>query len=321
MRGEYIISEGNYLFTLQDIWQKLFRVVPGSSVSWNGDPMGAQLHIDAVYDAKASLTPLIGNALQGIDTSRAVPVECYIMLRDDLMSPTVEFDVKVPNVAPEIQTVIDKALNDQESIVTQMFWLLVANTFSSDNMGAMGASLTATTGFEMLSNQLSNWLSGEDYNIVLRYRPRTELTGDEVDFGFSKSWLNNRLLVEVEGGYLSDEAVQATEKATNFVGEAFITWLIDADGAFRLKGFTQTIDRYGENQGMQESGIGVYYSESFNTFKELGESLKRRFTRDSVAHAERKMEREGRRAERRDRREVRAAARDMVKENPPVTTK
>ena len=74
MRGEYTISEGNYLFTLQNIWQKLFRVVPGSTVSWNGDPMGAQLNIDAVYQTKASLKPLIGNSLQGIDTSRAVPV-------------------------------------------------------------------------------------------------------------------------------------------------------------------------------------------------------------------------------------------------------
>ena len=105
------------------------------------------------------------------------------------------------------------------------------------------------------------------------------------------------------------------------MGEAFITWLIDADGAFRLKGFTQTIDRYGENQGMQESGIGIYYSESFNTFKELGESLKRRFSRDSVARAERKMEREVKRADRRDRREAKAMAREMVKENPPVATK
>ncbi|MBO7198604.1 MAG: translocation/assembly module TamB domain-containing protein [Alistipes sp.] len=313
MRGEYTISDGNYLFTLQNIWQKLFTVVPGSTVSWNGDPMGAQLNIDAVYQTKASLKPLIGNSLQGIDTSRAVPVECYIKLTDDMMSPTVTFDVEVPNVAPEIQTVIDKALNDQQSIATQMFWLLAANTFSSEDTGAMGASLSATTGFELLSNQLSNWLSGDNYNIVLRYRPRTEQTGDEVDFGFSKSWLDNRLIVEVEGGYLSDEALQATEKASNFVGEAFITWLIDPDGAFRLKGFTQTIDRYGENQGMQESGVGVYYSESFNTFAELGESLKNRFRRDSVARAERVAERKERRASRRE-------ARDMLKQKPPTTT-
>ena len=314
MRGEYVISEGDYLFTLQNIWHKLFKVVPGSTVSWNGDPMGAILDINAVYETKASLKPLVGNSLQGIDTSRAVPVECYIKLTDDMMSPTVTFDVNVPNVAPEIQTVISKALNDQQSIATQMFWLLAANTFSSEDTGAMGASLSATTGFELLSNQLSNWLSGDNYNIVLRYRPRTEQTGDEVDFGFSKSWLDNRLIVEVEGGYLSDEALQATEKASNFVGEAFITWLIDPDGAFRLKGFTQTIDRYGENQGMQESGVGVYYSESFNTFKELGESLKNRFKRDSVARAERMERRKEEQAARKERRE----AREMVRKSPPV---
>ena len=179
------------------------------------------------------------------------------------------------------------------------------------------ASESKLAGFELLSNQLSNWLSGDNYDIVLRYRPRTEQTGDEVDFGFSKSWLDNRLIVEVEGGYLSDEALQATEKASNFVGEAFITWLIDPDGAFRLKGFTQTIDRYGENQGMQESGVGVYYSESFNTFTELGKSLKARFSRDSVARAERRVKRDSQREARREMREAKAYAR----KNPPIVEK
>jgi hypothetical protein len=178
-----------------------------------------------------------------------------------------------------------------------MFWLLAANTFAADDTSAMGASFSAATGFEMLSNQLSNWLSGDDYNVVFRYRPRTDLTGDEVDFGFSKSMLNDRLIVEVEGGYLSDESLKATERASNFVGEAFITWLIDKDGAFRLKGFTQTIDRYGENQGMQEAGLGIYYSESFNTFEELGKSLKDRFV-NPERRQRRRERREQRRAER-----------------------
>jgi hypothetical protein len=83
--------------------------------------------------------------------------------------------------------------------------------------------------------------------------------------------------VELEGGYLSDASAQAMQKASNFVGEAFITWLIDPEGVMRFRGFTQTIDRYGENQGMQESGIGFYYNESFNTFAELLQSLKNRF--------------------------------------------
>ena len=101
----------------------------------------------------------------------------------------------------------------------------------------------------------------------------------------------------MEGGYLSDAAAQATQNASNFVAEGFITWLIDPDGAFRLKGFTQTIDRYGENQGMQEGGVGLYYGESFNTFKELGRSIRRRFV-NPERQAERRKQREAKRAER-----------------------
>ena len=198
---------------------------------------------------------------------------------------------------------MQSALNDQHAIATQMFWLLTANCFSADDTGVTGASLSATTGFELLSNQLSNWLSGEDYNIIFRYRPRSEMSGDEVDFGFSKSWLDNRLIVEVEGGYLSDESLKASRRASNFVGEAFITWLIDSDGAFRLKGFTQTIDRYGENQGMQESGVGLYYSESFNTFGEWARSIRQRVE----SNENRKARREKREERRRERAEKRAS--------------
>lgn len=283
MNGDIKISEGTYLFTLQNIINKLFTVVPGSSIHWDGNPKTAEVNIDAVYSTKASLSPLIGSSVQGFDTSHAVPVDCYITLTDQLNSPTPTFDIKVPNVAPEIQTIVQSALNDQHAIATQMFWLLTTNCFSADDTGVTGASLSATTGFELLSNQLSNWLSGEDYNIILRYRPRNNISGDEVDFGFSKSWFNNRLIVELEGGYLSDASAQAMQKASNFVGEAFITWLIDPEGALRFRGFTQTIDRYGENQGMQESGIGFYYNESFNTFADLMQSLKMRFGGKSKA--------------------------------------
>ena len=103
-----------------------------------------------------------------MDIARAVPVNCYIKLTGELMSPEVSFDVDVTNVAPEIQTIVKSALNDQQAIATQMCWLLAANTFSAEDTGAMGASLSATTGFELLSNQLSNWLAGDNYNIILR---------------------------------------------------------------------------------------------------------------------------------------------------------
>ena len=141
----------------------------------------------------------------------------------------------------------------------------------------LGAAASAATGFELLSNQLSNWLSTDDYNIVFRYRPKSELSGDEVDFGFSKSLINNRLFVEVEGNYMLDNSQAVNKQMSNFMGEAYVTWLIDRAGTLKLKGFTQTIDRFDENQGLQETGIGIYYKEDFNNLKDLKERLKNKF--------------------------------------------
>ena len=303
MYGDYTINEGSYLFTLQNIWTKKFVIVPGSSIHWTGDPLGARLNIDAVYNLKASLQPLLGQG-SGNNYMRAVPVECYIKLTDELMSPTVTFDINVPNVDPEIQSAVQSLLSSQQDIATQMFWLLMANTFSAEDTSGIGNSISATTGFELLSNQLSNWLSGDNYNIMFRYRPKSNTSSDEVDIGFSKSWIDNRLIVELEGNYLVDDAAKVSKNASNLMGEAYITWLIDKGGNFRFRGFTQTIDRYDENQGLQETGIGFYYSENFNTFRELGESIRNRFSSEK---------RKRRRAERRAEREsVRQAAKAAV---------
>ena len=145
---------------------------------------------------------------------------------------------------------------------------------------SIGASATAATGFEMLSNQFSNWLSSDDYKIVLRYRPRTEQMSDEVDFGFSKGLVDNRLLIEVEGNYIVDKT-QVVNANSNFTGEAYLTWLIDRAGTLRLKGFTHTIDRFDENQGLQETGIGIYFKEDFDNAKDLRMRLKNRFKREN----------------------------------------
>ena len=283
MYGDYTIEEGSYLFTLQNIVNKRFVIDAGSTIQWTGEPLDAVLNIDAVYKLKASLQPLLeGNVAQNNTSTRAVPVDCVIHLSDRLTHPTVTFDVSVPNVDSEVQAVVANALSTPESKSQQFLYLLVANSFVAETMSnnsssAIGGSTAATTGFELLSNQLSNWLSTEDYNIVIRYRPKTEMTGDEVDFGFSKGLINNRLLIEVEGNYVADKSQMVNNSGSNFTGEAYVTWLIDRAGTLRLKGFTHTIDRFDENQGLQETGLGVYYKEDFDNFKDLRRRVAARF--------------------------------------------
>ena len=284
MYGDYIIEKGSYLFTLQNVINKWFDIEPGSSIQWTGEPLDALLNINAVYKLKASLQPLLeGSLTESNRSTRAVPVECFIHLTDRLTQPNVTFDIVVPSADSEVQSLISSALATPESKSQQFLYLIIANSFISETSNTMttaiGASATAATGFEMLSNQFSNWLSSDDYKIVLRYRPRTEQMSDEVDFGFSKGLIDNRLLIEVEGNYIVDKT-QVVNATSNFTGEAYLTWLIDRAGTLRLKGFTHTIDRFDENQGLQETGVGIYFKEDFNNAKDLRHRLKNRFKRE-----------------------------------------
>ncbi len=276
MYGDYNISEGSYLFALLNPITKRFTVESGSSIQWTGDAIDPMLNIDAVYKVKTSLDPLISSTGSSSESSsRSVPVDCIIHLGDRLSQPSVEFAIDVPSADTEQQAVIANTLIDQETISQQFLYLMFANSFipvSSSYGSGLATSTTASTGFELLTNQLSNWLSSSNYNVVIRYRPESDLTSDEVDVGFSRGLIDNRLLIEVEGNYMADN-----DNYSNFMGEAYVTWLIDKAGTLKLKGFSQTIDRYDENQGLQETGVGVYYSESFDTFRELWNKIALRF--------------------------------------------
>jgi len=282
MYGDYTIDDGSFHFSLQNILNRKFDIEPGSTIQWTGSPVNALLNIDAIYKLKASLQPLLGTTTDRTSGDRSVNVECLIHLGERLTDPTVTFDVRVPATDPETQAIIANALNTPETVDMQFLYLLLFKSFMAENSAVsqnIGASVSYNTGLEFLTNQLSNLLSADDYSIVIRYRPKSELTGDEVDFGLSKGLINNRLFVELEGNYLIDNNQQMVNRSmSNFMGEAYITYLIDRAGTLKLKAFTQTIDRFDENQGLQETGLGIYFKEDFDNFRDFRQRVRERFT-------------------------------------------
>ncbi len=322
--GDYTLSEGSFLLSLQNIISKRFTIENGSSIQWTGAPMDARLDIDAVYKLKASLQPLLQGTTDNLGGNRSVPVECVIHLGDRLSNPAIAFDVRVPGSDPETQTVIANALSTPETVDTQFAYLLLFNSFMAESSSLassnIGSSVSAATGMDFLSNMVSGWFSSLGYDFKIGYRPRSEQTSDEVDFGISKSLVNDRLLVEVEGNYLIDNKQAINSSMSNFMGEAYITYLIDPAGTLKLKAFTQTIDRFDENQGLQETGIGIYFKEDFDNLRDLKERIKARFTNKA-----RKARREARREARRQARAEAAAGHpyesDEIEErdemNPP----
>lgn len=321
MYGDYTLIEGSFLFSLQNIITKKFIIESGSMIQWTDEPVDARLDINAVYKLKTSLQPLLNTVTASSDddqsgfriSDRSVPVDCKIHIGGRLSNPQLDFSVVVPVTDIETQAAVASVLNTQEAQAQQFISLVALGTFSNSGSANIGASSGVATGLEMLTNQLTNWFSTDDYRIILNYRAGSEMTGDEVDFGFSTNLINNRLLVEVEGNYIIDNKQAVSNNVSNFMGEAHVTWLIDKSGNLRLKAFTQTIDRFDENQGLQETGIGISYKEDFNNFKDLKQRIRDRFT-----NKKRQKKRQARREEQARRAAEEAQRQELLlPEDPP----
>lgn len=278
--GTYEIAEGDFLFSLQPIISnKKFSLQSGGTIQFNGTPLDALLNIEAIYKLRASLQPLAASLEgTGINTNTRIPVECIASISESLKQPKLSFDIRIPSADADIQNVLSGALASNEDRALNFMFLVGLGSFApnSNTDAESGASSAgASIGLNFLTSQVTNLISSDNLNINLNYRPQDKTSADEVDFGFSYNiGGNNRLILEVEGNYNADNSMNANN--SNLSGDASITWAVTPTGNILLKGFTRTINRYDENQGLQENGIGIYYREDFNVFSDIIQQSKAR---------------------------------------------
>ena len=108
MFGNYTIDKGDYLFTLQNVIGKKFKLEEGGTITWNGDPYEAIVGLNAVYNLKASVKDLLVNTYKNENTGR-IPIECKINLSRKLLNPVLKFDILFPTAdertKDELQTI------------------------------------------------------------------------------------------------------------------------------------------------------------------------------------------------------------------------
>lgn len=278
MDGQYDISEGTYLFTLYGVLaNKYFIIQPGSSLTWTGDPQDPLVNIDAIYRVRTSLRPLMGaNSTSGAGN---INVNTGIHLSDRLFNPTVNLSITAPGADTETQNMLRNLLNTEESKSNQFMYLLLANSFMPDNqsnsIGTMSGSLAGVAGMEFLSNQISNLISGSNYNIRFGYRPSSDLTSEEVTFDIGADIISDKLSFEVGGNYDVGQRGIYSNNTNPLSVDGYVTWTLNKSGSLKLKGFTRTIESFNESQGLQDSGVGVYYRQEFQNLRDLKERYRK----------------------------------------------
>jgi hypothetical protein len=280
MVGDYGVRSGDYVFTLGNIRNKRFTVENGGTISWNGPIEDAVLNLRAIYRTKASLSDIY-NKLEFPELQERIPVEAVLNLSNKLLNPVIKFDILLPTADERTREYLRMAIDTDDKLSRQFLYLLVMNSFYTDpalysgtgsggqvsqTTGPGAEILGVTTTTEMLSNQLSNWLSqiSNDFDIGFNYRPGNEITDQEVEVALSTQLLNDRVTlngnVDVGGNQLNTNASAITGE---FTIEVRLT------DKLRFKVFNRSNNNLYYQVHPYTQGVGVFYRRDFNTLKSL----------------------------------------------------
>lgn len=282
MFGNYIIDEGVYKLSMQEVIRKDFNLQSGGTVTFTGDPYQANLDLQAVYTVNSvSLSDL---SLDASLNKSTVKVNCIMNLTGSLANPTIKFDLELPTVNEEDRELVRSVTSTEEQMNTQIIYLLgIGKFYTVDyaNDSYQSSNATSSLAFNTLSGQLNNmlsqWTENKNWNIGANLSTGQEGWSDvEAEAILSGRLLNNRLLINGNFGYR--ENVLAN---TNFVGDFEAVYLLTPNGEFRLRGYNQTNDRYFTKSTLTTQGIGFIYKKDFNNWGELYQWLVRKKKKDS----------------------------------------
>lgn len=277
MFGDYIISGGEYNFSLEKVINKRFDIDGGSSIVWSGNPYDADINITAGYRQRASIAPLI-NDITGTFKGRT-PAAVKLKMTNKLMKPDVSFALEFPSIADNIRSQINSVLADEQELNRQVFSFLLFRSFvppliyNTTGGGVTAGNAAASTGTEFLSNRLNNMLENVMGNIAgdlqlgVNYRAGNQTNSDEVLMNVNKNFLDDKLTVDGNFGVGST----ARGGNRNIIGDVNIEYKLSEDGRYKLKGFNRTNDNTQliTTGGLYTQGIGFFFREEFDTFDQL----------------------------------------------------
>ena len=282
MYGMLEISQGSYLFTLKNLLNKPFEMKPGGSIAWYGDPMGAEIDMQAIYKVSAGLNDIIPDPNQ--TTGKRVPVNLIMGLQGKMMNPTIGFDLELPQSDQLVKSRLASIVSTEQERNRQAFALLVMGRFISPpnitQTTGTGVGL-ASNGSELISSQISNWLSqiSDDFDLGFNYRPGDKISNEQIELALSTQLFNDRLSVTGNFGVARGSA--NTAQTTNYIGDVRVEYNITQDGKIRLMVYNESNDQRvtTTTQSPYTQGIGVIYQEEFDNWKQLADGIQELFKR------------------------------------------
>lgn len=267
MWGDFLPYDGTYNFKYGGIIDKKFKVKKGGSIIWEGNPMKAQLNLEAVYKTSANPALLLENS----SVNKKVDVEVVIGIRGDLTRPEPDFMIDFPTITSVLKSELQTELADKDVRQTQALYLLSTGSFLSKD----GSNQAVTSSmYETASSMLGSIIQSNDEKFEMNInvvspdnRPSSQTDGRVEAIVSSK--VNERITINgkigVPFGGVNESAI---------VGAVDVKYRVNDDGSFNFHVFNKENDLnyIGQDIGYTQGG-GIIYEIDFDTFRELVDKM------------------------------------------------
>jgi hypothetical protein len=295
LTGAYHLDQGSYLVSLESVIKKKFAINPGSTIIWNGDPLDANISIDATYTVEAAPYDLVATQMSALsDAEKGGYKQRYyflilLKLRGEILHPVISFEIQL---RPEDKGILGGAVNQKLSMLNddasalnkQVFALLVLGRFVQENPFQTEASSTST----MVRSTVGTFLSAQLNKLSSKYVPGVDLNFDvqsyddyqtgqaqgrtQVALGIKKQLFNERLSVQV-GGTVDVEGEKAKQNsASSISSDVTVEYKLSEDGRFLIKGFRHNLYEDVIEGQLVETGAGIVYVRDFNKWRSFFKS-------------------------------------------------
>ena len=297
MFGNYQVESGQYLFTLPFV-NKPFSLNNGGTIIWTGDPLNAQVAVEAEYqNLRAPLDIFLaeylteGTAVEAA-AQRETEVQLTMKLSGTLLSPTINFDLAFPNVSGNLKSFTDSKLRtlkaDESALYDQVFSLIVFQTFLPDanplqigsGINSLISETTYNTFSEFASSQISilltslleeaiidnKYWSDIDFQFGLSknnglFASENSLLPDEVNLHIINKFNNDKWSFNIGGDYKEDPIKNQAYLTGDFILEYFLT----EDRRLKLRMYGKLDYDELNFQRKQKVGLGINYRREFNS--------------------------------------------------------
>jgi len=285
--GQFNVTGGDYLFTAGEVFVRRFTIDSGT-LTWDGDPINAQLDIDAAYRTRASTRGLPSET----ESAGRIPVVINLDITGRVETPQVDLSLALARdergQLVGTQT-LDAILNQPDATTEYATSVLLTNTFllttssasqpagesgGSNRLATAGNQLAFNSVSQLVASQLNRYLSAALPNVDVNFGLQGEDPEDlDVIYGVALRLLDERLIIRGEGVYTGDDPDDPQTAASlgpqgEFVVEVRLSRRVSAEVFFRRQG-----DDLAREALTQTAGVGLSYQSEFSTWKELYDRL------------------------------------------------